>query len=325
MVQTPKELPDLNFNLPPTPNTQQISENKPTPAKIPEQAYAPPPPKKTLTLPRIEHPRPQIKPPEPKIDPFASHDADLKQFEEAINNIDINIIHDDAKEDTESKYSEPAHEEEHHTPEEKKSQDYYKPTQANEGYFSEIEHYLKNKDMNEIIDDVMKKDFLTSMKDYHDTKVEGKPFYLHKKDLEEKLQRKMQQLKGLEEQWHKCKSSMEETNKHKQNTEKEIDKESQEIKELFRQLKINQLLEQQAPKEQYFKLRNGQELKNLNDLRKNISYMQDADFEHHVNEEKNDFAMWVNEALENPEIYEKIKDIKNKKELEEALKNLFLE
>jgi hypothetical protein len=261
---------------------------------------------KEFKLPTIEHParRETIQASQPR--PIITHDEDLKKFEEAINNINIDIIHSQTPAEA---MPGPGTE----------GESYYKPSEMGEGYFSEIEHYIRNKDVNEIIDDVLKKDFLTGMKDYHDTKAQGKPFYLHKEDLKNKLKIRMDQLRRLEEEWHSIKIRIEEEEKRKRIIEKEIDWQSQELKDLFKQVKINQWLEQEAPKEHYFKLRNGQELKSLNDLRKALSYMTDEDFNYHVSQEKNDFATWVREALQNQELYEKIRNAKTKEELQAVL------
>jgi hypothetical protein len=309
------------LELPPLPPKQQISQQKspqtslqinhqtreaalqraPTPAQPSAERLT-----KEFKLPTIEHParRETIQLSQPR--PIIAHDEDLKKFEEAINNINIDIIHSQTPAEA---MPGPSAEEE----------SYYKPSEMGEGYFSEIEHYIRNKDINEIIDDVLKKDFLTGMKDYHDTKAQGKPFYLHKEDLKNKLKIKMDQLRRLEEEWHSIKARIEEEEKRKRLIEKEIDWQSQELKDLFKQVKINQWLEQEAPKEHYFKLRNGQELKSLNDLRKALIYMTDEDFNYHVSQEKNDFATWVREALQNQELYEKIKNIKTKEELQAVL------
>jgi hypothetical protein len=263
-------------------------------------------PPKEFKLPTIEHPvrRETIQPARSR--PIVAHEEDLKKFEEAINNINIDIIHSETPAEASSGAEGEA---------------YYKPFEMGEGYFSEIEHYIRNKDVNEIIDDVLKKDFLTGMKDYHDTKAQGKLFYLHKEDLKNKLKIKMDQLRRLEEEWHSIKARMEEEEKKKRLIEKEIDWQSQELKDIFKQVKINQWLEQEAPVNHYFRLRNGQELKSLNDLRKALSYMTDEDFNYHVSQERNDFANWVQEALQNHELYEKIMNVKTKEELQAVLQN----
>ena len=314
-MQTPKELPDIRAEtgtetpetLPMPPKTQEIKEVaqtriEPSVAQQ-EKSY------KELKLPRIEPPAVQETSQASQKQAISIQEEDVKKFEEAINNINIDVIHSETPPLT--------------SPLSEESSDYYKPEELGEGYFSEIEHYLKNKGVNEVIDDILKKDFLTSMKDYHDTRAQGKPFYLHKHDLKHKLKKKMNQLRKLEEEWHSLKTQIENKEKKKKEIEKEINEESQELKELFKQIKINQLLEQQTPKEHYFKLENGQELKSLNDLRKSLNYMTEEEFSHHVNQEKNDFATWVKEALQNQELYRKIKDIKTKEELQELLRNPF--
>lgn len=317
-MKPPKELPDLDAPRPPLPGFPDDSQpqkqapepTKPSPDPEPIIRSAPSQekPRKDYILPKIETPAKTEKP------GINAHEDDMKEFEEAISNINIDMVHNEAE-------PESSVEKEIEMAEIEKPSDYYKPSELGEGYFSEIEHYMKNKNIHEIMDDVIKKDFLTSMKDYHDNKEQGKQFYLHKHDLTNKLKKKMKQLRRLEEGWHGMKEEIAKREKKRMESELIIDQESQELKDLFKQIKVNHWFEQQAPKEHYFKLRNGQELKTLNDLRKALGYMTDEEFNSHVNEEKNDFANWVKDILQNPELYEKIKDVKTKEELEEVLKN----
>lgn len=316
LVQPPKELPEIKPAKPEEPQIQVNSSIIPPkpPEKIPptlkEALIQQQSPKKELKIPKIEHPLFQ-KPTQPiQVFPQRTpivHEEEVKRFEEAISNINIDVIHNDAQ---------PRHQS-------TEDSDYYKPSEIGEGYFSEIEHYIKNRDINEIMEDILQKDFLTSMKDYHDTKAQGKPFYLHKEDLKIKLSNKMERLRRMEEEWHSLKVQIEENEKKKKEIESEIEKQSQELKELFKQVRINQWMEQEALPEQCFKLINGQELKNLNDLRKALNYITDNEFYHHVNQERNDFATWVREALKNQELYEKIINTHTKEELQELLKKPF--
>ncbi|KYK27376.1 hypothetical protein AYK26_03900 [Euryarchaeota archaeon SM23-78] len=307
-MQAPKELPEITAQtqppmLPKEEKSMQLEQPQPKPFQASTQEQ----PKKEFKLPKIERSPVQERSHSPLHEDTSVQEDDMKEFEEAINKINIDMVHSETPETYSSSKEEET--------------EYYKPAELGEGYFSEIEHYIKNKDVNEIIDDVMKKDFLTSMKDYHGARAQGKPFYLHQQDLKYKLEKKMEQLRSLEEEWHSLKAQIEEKEKKRIEIEQRIEQESQELKELFRQIKVNQILEQQSPKEHYFKLRNGQELKNLNDLRKVLEYMSDEDFNHHVNQEKNDFAIWIREALQNKALYEKIKDTKTREELQEILKN----
>jgi hypothetical protein len=315
-IQAPKPLPEIRGDLKPAPlELPSLQARIPQPRTIPDIRPQPTQqtpgrftqqnqPKKDFSLPKIEPIKPkELIPPTPYPHVIKNHDEDLKRFEEAISNINIDIIHNEspAEEDNSAQST---------------REEYYRPASMGEGYFSEIEHYVKNHDVNEIIDDIIKKDLLTGMKDYHDTKSQGKPFYFHKEDLKNKLQAKMEQLRILENEWHSIKKRLDENEKKKHEIEHAIDEQSQELKELFKQVKISQWLEQEAPKEQYFKLSSGQELKSLNDLRKALTYMPDDEFSRHVNQERNDFAAWAKDSLQNQELYEKIKEIKTKEELQ---------
>ena len=69
-------------------------------------------------------------------------------------------------------------------------------------------------------------------------KQEGKPFYLHEKDLMHKLKKKLNQLRKQEQEWHSLKKDIELKGAKKQELESTINQESQELKELFMQVKI---------------------------------------------------------------------------------------
>jgi hypothetical protein len=46
-----------------------------------------------------------------------------------------------------------------------------------------------------------------------------------------------------------------------------------------------------------FKLADGGEIRNLNQLSENLENMQDSSFAHHVSDGKNDFSAWVKDVL----------------------------
>jgi|AntRauTorckE6833_2_1112554.scaffolds.fasta_scaffold00021_14 hypothetical protein len=55
-----------------------------------------------------------------------------------------------------------------------------------------------------------------------------------------------------------------------------------------------------AMAQEAFWVNNGEVLHTLSDLAETLRTMDDATFRHHVNQEKNDFATWVEEVLEEP-------------------------
>lgn len=353
MVQAPKELPPIggvagaaapvagtNLEMrsgianpqprsqplqPPMISKPQQSQRpaEPSPSKALPQSQSfiplnPPKPVKEFHLPKIDLPAAKEKPTMRQHAPV--HDEELKRFEEAINKINIDIIHTEpsGKQPRPAKQAASALKAQESYGEE---ESYYHPKDSGEGYFSEIEHYIKHKDVNEIIDDVLKKDFLTDMKDYHDSKAGARQFFLHKQDLKDKLQKKMEALRCLEEEWHGLKVSIEEEVKLQKELEAQIDSQSSELKDLFRQVRHTQWLEQEAPQEEAFRLTSGQELKSLNELRKALSYITDEEFSHHVNAEKNDFASWARNTLKNAELADKISQARTKEELQAILQS----
>ncbi|MBN1793058.1 hypothetical protein JW826_05230 [Candidatus Woesearchaeota archaeon] len=315
MLEPPKDLPPLNppkgplgtqETAPALPSANQLSLKTEMPKINPTVTKTLP---KAPDFPRIELPRSQTITIGPPTERTTNKEEDETSFDEAIKNLHFNITSAESPGDQEQ--GETAGKEA-----------YYAPKQLGEGYFSEIRHYLKNKDVNQIIDDVLKKDFLTGMKDYHDQKAQGKPFYFHNQDLKDKLETKMNMLMAKEESWHELDQAIETSTKKKQRLERDIDAESQELKELFKLIKTNQILEKECKEEEQFILRSGTRLKNLNDLRKALSYMQEDEFRHHVNDQKNDFSAWIRGALGLPEISEKMQGAKTKEELTNKLKNV---
>ncbi|HJX06264.1 MAG TPA: hypothetical protein VJ461_06150 [Candidatus Nanoarchaeia archaeon] len=71
----------------------------------------------------------------------------------------------------------------------------------------------------------------------------------------------------------------------------------------------------------HFHLRNGQSLKNLNELYSALKTMSQDEFSHHVNPYKNDFANWVAHILEKQELASKLFRAGTKQEMLELIKN----
>jgi len=62
------------------------------------------------------------------------------------------------------------------------------------------------------------------------------------------------------------------------------------------------LQDQELPPSQYFILRNGQPVRSLKELLIALDYIDASTFEHHVNEYRNDFAHWIEDAIGQPEL-----------------------
>jgi hypothetical protein len=309
MFHPPKELPPIN----PTPI---ITTSTPSPqpsthdsAQLTIKTETPTFEIKK-TLPRVEIPRSQeitIAPVQRSI-PIVTmpKKEEERTFDDAIRSIHMDVMRNHQPESAKR-----------HEPESK--DDYYAPKDLSEGYFSEIKHYINNKNFKEISEDILNKDFLTGMKDYHEQKSQGKPYYLHNQDLHEKLELRMRDLMEKEQLWHELKRTVDDAERKKKALEKDIDADAQELKEMFKLIKVNSVLEKPVENGQQFVLKSGPKLGSLNDLRKTLNYISDEEFNHHVNEEHNDFAAWTEVAIGLPLVANKMRELKKKRDLMDYL------
>lgn len=75
-----------------------------------------------------------------------------------------------------------------------------------------------------------------------------------------------------------------------------------------------------VPKEHNFKLKNGRQIKNLHGLSKHLDSMDDDTFNHHVNEEKNDFRSWIYDIVNDVHLADKVSKAKDRKGMAKAVK-----
>jgi septum site-determining protein MinD len=77
-----------------------------------------------------------------------------------------------------------------------------------------------------------------------------------------------------------------------------------------------------SPKDNSFKLKNGRELMCIKDLVMALESMEDETFNHHVNNDKNDFSNWIKDAIGHKRLGERIKNMRTKPELLDILKKI---
>ncbi len=69
---------------------------------------------------------------------------------------------------------------------------------------------------------------------------------------------------------------------------------------------------QDAPVEQYFILANGQPVKNVKELADALEHISEQVFNHHVTNDKNDFANWARDVFKEIQLAEELSGTKNK-------------
>lgn len=83
-----------------------------------------------------------------------------------------------------------------------------------------------------------------------------------------------------------------------------------------------QLHHTKAPPGKEFHLETGQKLGGLADLKAALATMDHSTFQHHVNDHKNDFSVWIGDALEAPAIAEMLSGAQTPEEMQRVLDEL---
>ena len=78
-------------------------------------------------------------------------------------------------------------------------------------------------------------------------------------------------------------------------------------------------------KKHVFALKRGHEIKSLAELFEELKTISDEEFKHHVTEEKNDFAQWVEDVIGDKHLAETMREVKDKeKTLDKVKSRLFI-
>jgi len=180
-------------------------------------------------------------------------------------------------------------------------------------FFSEFEQFMLREDMQ--AEGVLDQDIVHRLREFHDRRKDGKEYYTFSKDLEAATQRKLADLKQLEEEWFSTRSGMDEMEKSLALIEREIEARSAELKSLVVQARSKSRLERKAPPGQEFVLSDGRKLSSLLDLRLALRTMPDTVFSQHVNPHKNDFAAWARGTFGDAEVAANLGQSHNKEQM----------
>mgnify|MGYP007077445260 CR=1 FL=1 len=80
----------------------------------------------------------------------------------------------------------------------------------------------------------------------------------------------------------------------------------------------NKLFKNTKP-DNYFRLMDGSEIKNVQQLAQSIQGMSEDVFYSHLNEEKNDFSSWIKDVFEDHELAEKVENCRDQNQTELTL------
>ncbi|MFH1770582.1 MAG: hypothetical protein ABH828_03420 [archaeon] len=191
---------------------------------------------------------------------------------------------------------------------------------AEEGFFKDFKNFLENKNLSgEFVSELLDKDLLSKMRQFHTQREDGMPFFFHSSDSDRELAKKLAELQTLEEEWYIRHRTLKESEFLVLEKEAEIDMHLEELKSILKHIKQREKLEKKANKNNYFHLADGQVLRSIGDLRESLKTMKDSLFEHHVSNDRNDFALWVNHVFGESELAEQIRSASTRRGLLKVL------
>ena len=192
-----------------------------------------------------------------------------------------------------------------------------------DGFFASFEEFLLNDasfDPDHVSGDMVEK-----MRLYHERRAEGKEPMLHAGDAQGSLKRRMRELQVLEGEWQSKFQHSKDIERSLQHLESEIDERTSALRELLVESRHLAALAREAPEEQAFLLRSGDELRSLGALRHALVRMGDTDFFHHVDvgSGRNDFSSWILSVFADEELARAVADAQSRQALIALLGSYF--
>lgn len=191
---------------------------------------------------------------------------------------------------------------------------------GDEGFFNDFHNLIISKKLDEdLLSELIDKDYLHKMREFHSSRNDDSPFFFRKADGELALEQLLFDLRRLEEEWFIRHSNFKEADLLLQEKESEIDLKIQDLNGLLRHLKQKEVFERKAEKKHYFYLFNGSLIRSIGELREALKTMDRDVFKHHVNSKKNDFASWILNVFSEEELAAKVKHLISQKDFLKAL------
>jgi len=176
------------------------------------------------------------------------------------------------------------------------------------GYFSGLMSGIGDRISHTVSSQVISSDILSEMKSFWHNR-----HYSSNRDAE--LVSRMAELHQLEVEWQKHQLSFETARDELQKLELQMDMRISELKAAFVDHHKSAHL---APGNE-FRLHGGGTLSSIYQMKKAIAAMPEAVFNHHVNQERHDFACWVKDVIGLPEVAMLMESARSREELSRML------
>lgn len=184
----------------------------------------------------------------------------------------------------------------------------YEIGEKSQGFFSNLFDITKKQGINKKLLD---KDLYKGMKDYYSVKTGIDIKSITKKELEDNITKKLDELKLLERNWQKQKEFVEENKKILLEEEKKIQDKTEELKPLLKKMNFYK----EVPVGKYFRSKEGVIVKSIFELLNLLKIIDDEVFMHHITKERNDFSLWVKEVVGDKELATKLSNAVSRKDM----------
>ncbi|OIO63267.1 hypothetical protein COT48_01885 [Candidatus Woesearchaeota archaeon CG08_land_8_20_14_0_20_47_9] len=171
-------------------------------------------------------------------------------------------------------------------------------SQLPESFFSDLLTHLKKEEgllENKSISShsLLSRNLLDEMKDFWTDRKHNIAKIRHESRVEEDLLTCLDELRQLESEWQQYEILLNETRQNMQQKEREIEEKITGLNNMLRRYSF----EKKVSPKHYFYLSNSGIIRNLSELVKGLKGMDDATFNHHVTDERNDFSTWIKDVM----------------------------
>ncbi len=194
------------------------------------------------------------------------------------------------------------------------------PNELDASFFSDLAKHLNTEE--ELIrrkladpQGMLSRNLVAEMKEYWEAQKANTTSVKQNKELESDVMAQVDELRRLESDWQRLEQEIEDAKKQMMEKELQIEDESKKLKLLMKRW----ALKKDAPKENWFILKDGQAARNIPELAFHLRKMDTNQFYAHVTLGRNDFATWIRDVFHDDELASSLEQEHDKNKIVEML------
>lgn len=189
---------------------------------------------------------------------------------------------------------------------------------VNSSFLSKLHEHIKSNPKKVSV--ISPADLVSKMKEFHDSVNYGHDFFIHEQDAETQIEKKIRDIKEIEDDWLLSKKEVESAESKLLEKELELQNRFAELKKLMTSVNNFKLFNSVCEPSREFVLLDGEHIKSIKDLMYKLADMSDATYYHHVNNSRNDFSNWIRYVFGAQELADAIRFSENRQDMLNLLK-----